>query len=253
MTSPEKAFPRGAQFLETVGKVEVQCATESLAEIPKLGISTPACFECLGDVLSMLSEEASCFHGCRGGDHLFERLTARVVTHSLASVRLALLGYYDESLALSRNLGEIANLIFLFAACPDLLESWRGADEARRRKEFSPVKVRLKLEEIGLRPVIDKSRYSLLSEVGVHVVPSVSPQAFNEHGRPTLGAKFQYEGLMCALNELALAVAESAGCISVFPLVGDRRESIQVAAQVLLNVMGKLDVKLARETRTIKI
>ncbi len=250
MTVTEKAFPRGTEFLETVGKIEMLCVSEGLAEMPKLGMSTPATFECLGDVLSMLSEEASCFHGCRGGDHLFERITARVVTHALASVRLALLGYYDESLALSRNLGEVANLLFLFAAEPGLVESWSNADDVRRRKEFSPVKVRLKLEDKGLRPLIDNSRYGLLSEVGVHVTPSVAPQMFNEHGRSTMGAKFQYEGLMCALNELALVVAESAGCLSAFPFVGNRRDSIQLAAQLLLNVMGKLDVKLAQDIRS---
>ena len=173
-------MPRGAEFLEVAAKVESQCAIESLREIPKLGISVPACYECLGDVLSMLYAEASCFYGCPGGDHFLERLTARVVAHSLSSLRLAVLGYYDESLALTRNLGEIANLLLLFAARPELLASRRVDGEAQRRKNFSAVKVRLKLEELGLNPPISSTRYSLLSEVGVHLVPSVSPQTFNE-------------------------------------------------------------------------
>src|SRR5712691_8505144 len=139
MSTPLKTMPRGAEFLEAAAKVEGQCAIESLSDIPNLGISVPACYECLGDVLSLLYAEASCFHGCPGGDHHWQRITARIVTHSLASLRLAILGYYDESLALTRNLGEIANLLFLFAARPDLEETWRLADDATRRKAFSPV------------------------------------------------------------------------------------------------------------------
>jgi len=249
MSTSNQTLPRGAAFFDIVSTVETQCATESLGEIPKLGISVPACYECLGDVLSLLYAEASCFHGCPGGDHHWQRITARIVTHSLASLRLAILGYYDESLALTRNLGEIANLMFLFAARPDLEETWRLADDATRRKAFSPVKVRCTLEEMNLQPPVDKSRYGLLCEVGVHLVPSVSPQMFNDHGRSTLGARFQDEGLMCAFNELGAVVAECAGCVSVFPHVAPRRQSLQMAAQVLLNVVGQLDLKASYDGR----
>jgi len=249
MSTSNKTLPRGAAFFDTVATVETQCFAESIGEIPKLGLSTPACFDCLGDVLSLLYAEAACFHGCSGGDHFYQRITARIVTHSLSSLRLALSGYYDESFALTRNLGEMANLLFLFAARPDLVETWRSADDAARWKEFRPAKVRRTLEGMSLRPPVDESRYSLLCEVGVHLVPSVSPQSFNEHGRSTLGARFQYEGLMCALNELATAVAECAGCVSVFPHFESRRESLQAAAQTLLNVVGQLDLKVAHDSR----
>jgi hypothetical protein len=79
-------------------------------------------------------------------------LTAKVVASSLAALRLALSGYYDEALALTRGVGEIANLLFLFAAKPAELERWRHADEALRKKEFGPVKVRITLETLGLTP-----------------------------------------------------------------------------------------------------
>jgi hypothetical protein len=249
MSTSNKTLPRGAAFFDVVSTVEGQCSTESLGEIPKLGICTPACYECLGDILSLLYAEASCFHGCIGGDHFWQRITGRIVTNSFASLRLAILGYYDESLALTRNLWEVANLLFLFATRRDLLETWRLADDAIRRKDFSPAKVRRTLEGMNLRPIADKTRYGILCEVSVHLVPSVSPQMFNEHERSTLGAKFQYEGLMCAINELAAAVAECAGCLSVFPDVENRRESLQQAAQVLLNVVGHIDLKVARGTK----
>jgi hypothetical protein len=249
MSASSKTFPRGIAFFDIVLSVEADCSKESLCEMPKLGINTPLCYESLGDVLSLLYAEASCLHGCAGGDHFWQRITARIVTNSLASLRLVILGYYDESLALTRNLGEIANLLFLFAARPDLLETWRFADDAARRKNFSPVKIRCILENMNLRPPVDESRYGLLCEVGVHLAPSVSPQMFNEHGRSTLGARFQYEGLMCALNELATAVAECAGCMSVFPHIENRRASLQTAAQALLNIVGHLDLKAIRDSK----
>src|SRR5262245_66615320 len=99
MTTSNKKMPRGSEFFEAVAKVEAQCGTESLADIPKLGISTPACYESLGDVLSMLYAEAACFYGCAGGDHFLQRIIARIVTHSLSSLRLFSLCYCHSSLA----------------------------------------------------------------------------------------------------------------------------------------------------------
>lgn len=242
-------LPGGADFFEVVSKVETACVTASLKEIPELGINIPACYASLGDVLSMLYAEAACSFGCAGGDHFWQKLTARIVGHSLASLRLAMSGYYDESLSLTRSVGEIANLLFLFAAKPELVKCWQSSDDKRRKKHFGPVKVRLAIEELGHRPPIDESRYSLLCEVGVHLAPSVSPQAFNEHGRPSLGATLRGSELMVTLNELSMVVAESAACISTFPFVGPRASALLVSAQVLLNMVGNLDLKAAKEFR----
>jgi hypothetical protein len=127
MNTPNKTLPRGTAFFDIVSTVEARCSAESLGEMPKLGISAPACYDRLGDVLSSLYAEASCYYGCAGGDHFRQRIIAHIVTHSLAALRLAILGYYDESIALTRNLGEIVNLLFLFAARPELQETWRLA------------------------------------------------------------------------------------------------------------------------------
>ena len=80
---------------------------------------------------------------------------------------------------------------------------------------------------MNLLPPVDESRYGLLCEVGVPLVPSISPQMFAEHGRSTLGAKFQYQGLLGALHELATAVAECTSLCERFP---PRRESPRVIA-----------------------
>ena len=225
------------------------CAATALREVPSLGICVPACYEALGDVLSMLYAEAACSFGCPGGDHFWQKLTARIVSNSLASLRLALIGYYDESLSLTRSVGEVANLMFLFAAKPELVKFWQSSDDKHRKKHFGPVKVRLAIEELGHHPPIDESSYSLLCEVGVHIGPAVSPQAFSQQERPTLGATFRTGEFMVTLNELSTVVAESAGCISAFPFVGPRSPLLQAEAQVLLNMVGSFNLKTAKEFR----
>lgn len=238
---------KGSDFLAAIGAAESVCCAQSLRELATLGMSAPLSYECLGNTLSILYRESSCQFGCTGGDHFFQRMTAKVVSLSLASLRLALTGYYDEALSLTRSVGEIANLLFLFAAQPATLERWRVADDATRKREFGPVKIRLKLEELSLRPPVAADRYALLSEVGAHVAPGVAPQAFNEHGRATLGAQFQYQGLMVVLNELGVVVAEAAGCLSAFLPVASRRAELQREAEMLLNVLGDLDLAKSKK------
>ncbi len=72
---------------------------------------------------------------------------------------------------------------------------------------FSPVKVRLRLEELQTMPVIDQERYSLLCERAAHVQPDTRPQAHNILGLPIVGASFQEEGALMCLNEIALPLA----------------------------------------------
>lgn len=128
-----------------------------------------------------------------------------------------------------------------------MLEEWRAADGQTRKKAFGPVKVRLKLEALSLKPPVEADRYSRLSEVGAHIIPSLAPQAFNEHGRSTLGARFQHEGLMVVLNELGLVVAEAAGCLSALLPADERRIALQREAEMLLNVLGSLDLAKSRD------
>ena len=81
---------------------------------------------------------------------------------------------------------------------------------------------------------------------------AIAPQAFNEHGRSTLGARFQYEGLMVVLNELGVVVAEAAGCLSALLPDAERRVALQREAEMLLNGLGSLDLrKSSRQERGV--
>lgn len=114
-----KSFPIDLDFLELVSACEAKCEDFSLAQISKLGEKLPQCHRRLAAVLSLLYREACCFDGCDSGDHIPQRIAARVVSHALAAYRLLARGYYDESLSLARSIGEAANLLFLFALMPE--------------------------------------------------------------------------------------------------------------------------------------
>jgi hypothetical protein len=158
-------------------------------------------------------------------------------------------GYYDESFALTRNLGEAANLLFLFIHQPGLLAEWRAADEGRRKREFSPVRVRLKLEQLSLPIPVDETRYGGLCEVGVHISPASTPQAHNPVGVPTLGSLLQDAGLLAALNELAGATGVcGAGLVQLLDR-GDRSRNLRRVAVDMLNNVGGVDLARLRGLR----
>jgi len=161
-------------------------------------------------------------------------------------------GYYDESFALTRNLGEAANLLFLFVFQPDLLTEWRIADEAWRKREFSPIKVRLKLEQLGQPIPIDETRYGGLCEVAVHLTPASTPQAHNPLGVPTLGSVPQDAGLLAALNEVAGAIGVCGAGLVQLLNCGDRSKGLRRAAIDMLSNVGGVDLVRLRGLRGLQ-
>jgi hypothetical protein len=244
------ACPEGSDFLKLVADQEDACQAETRRRIPDLGEKVPACFENLGTVLSLLDRSAACFWSCRGGDHVIEYLAGRVSSSSRAALRLLLFGFYDESLSITRGIGEIANLFLLFNQDPGAFPQWQQSNKKHRMQQFSPIKVRLRLEEIGrgksvdLRMLrVDEQRYGGLCEIATHVTPATKPQAHNPLGMPFAGAQFQEAGLIVALNELAHATA-----LALMPLPkllgydDQRRSEIQQAGANLWTAVGTLDV-----------
>jgi hypothetical protein len=199
--------PEGIDFFKLVWGQEHQCEKETDKRIGSMGTKAPKCFESLGTVLSLLDRLASCWWQCRGTDHILEYLTGRCVGSAGASIRLMRLGFYDETLALVRNIGEVVNLFALFVAEPASYNEWRDADEQKRRHSFSPVKVRLRLQYLNAPIPIGQETYRGLCEVGTHVTPSTRPQSHNPLGVPVIGGRFQEAGVLMALNELARSIS----------------------------------------------
>src|SRR5271169_2298234 len=84
-------------------------------------------------LFELLYRFSCCFWGCHGKSHVLEYLAGRSISSILSSRSLLYRGYYDECLALIRNLGETANLLNLFWVDPPAIKRWHDFDERRRR------------------------------------------------------------------------------------------------------------------------
>jgi hypothetical protein len=193
----------GLLIHQVLRQQEEACEAKTLGRLPHLGEKAPRCYEMTARVVALLDALSSCAWGCAEGDHVFERLVTRSVNHARAALRLALMGFYDEALVLTRGVGEIANLLSLFEARSESFARWKSLDERARRREFSPVQVRTELETIGTPMKVTSEAYAELSNRNVHVNPRTSPQTYDILGIPKSAGYYQEAGLIVCQNELA--------------------------------------------------
>lgn len=156
----------------------------------------------LGICLSALYQASTCHRKCHGGGHVLEGLCGRAYNQTTASYHLMLLGFYDESLNLTRGIGEIANLVWLSVLDKSAIQGWFNADEKVRRREFTPASVRSRLEKHGkIEAFATTDWYQELCGKYVHVNPSTKPGA---HDFPDgfVGGIFQPNGFNEALEKL---------------------------------------------------
>ncbi len=246
----EIEIPTGIPFLDLLKSIEDDCEQSTSKRILELGNKAPKCLASLGSVLSLLDRASSCFWGCRGGDHVIEYFAGRVASSTRASLRLLHFAFYDEALSLIRSIDEAANLLLLFAKDEPSFEKWRQSTKKERDKNFRPVHVREKMEEIKMPLMIDNDRYSKLCEIAVHVTPSIRPNGHNVLGIPTSGGYEQDEGILLVLNELAIATAHAT--LPVGKLLGydePRRDEFRNACAELLSNVGGIDIHGLEEYR----
>jgi hypothetical protein len=165
----------------------------------------------LGASLSCLYQIAVCHRGCKGGGHLLERFCGRAYNTGTAAYHLFMLGFYDESLSLVRNLGELSNLMLLSVVNPTAMKEWTISDKKTRKKKFAPVHVRMILEK-AKRPFYKETWYGDLSEMYVHITPDMSPN--NHAGQAMVGGIVQKDGADKVLEELSVLLFNIAtmGC-----------------------------------------
>ena len=137
------------------------------------------------------------------------------------------------------SLGEIANLLQLFCVEKEAREQWTTLSEDKRKKEFSPVNVRIRIEQLGTSPLVAKDRYGLLSQMAAHVQPDTKPQSHNHAGVPSVGGFLQGEGALLCLNEIArpLSGAATFGA-ALLDLESEIKEQIYSAARDLVKTTG---------------
>lgn len=201
-------FPVGFDFFNLHCKATDQAAEATDLMYRSSGVKLPATVEGLGTVLSIMYRAACCGFGCSGGDHQLEWLVGRVVNQANAAFSLIRSASYDESLMLTRGIGEIANLLWLFQNDASTKEAWRNASRRERMKKFGPAAVRKALAQLGgLGPPVDDARYQKLCEIGTHPIPGIAPSHFTGMGRPVLSGLVQPVGVYVATTELSYAVA----------------------------------------------
>jgi hypothetical protein len=236
-----KKFPNNKQFLTQLRKVENDCEEYSIKKLNILGKKAILTYNNLGTVQSYLYRFACCYWGCKNDGHKLEYIIGRVVSHCQASLRVLGFGYYDESLALTRNISEIANLIALFEQHPSSFAEWKSLDEHTAWKKYSPGKVRDKIKSINGFIPIEKEHYGRLCSIGTHLNPLTMPQNYNPVNIPTVGAFFQELGFFVALNELSLSISIIGGLICQ---IGNIEKSIK---KELLDS----SIKLAEQSGTL--
>jgi hypothetical protein len=203
LRSFDPSSQEGETFFATVEKQAKACERSTRREIPELGAKLPLCYSRSASVLSLLEQICTCAVGCRDGDHMLERLVGRICSSAYASLDLARRGYYDESLALLRNAGEVASLLLVFVATPASLAEWSSFSYKDRWSKFSPTKVTKRLSNTQYASLFDEQVYQKISSRAIHPNPSTVPQRYNDIGVPTTGRYFQSGGLIICVNELA--------------------------------------------------
>jgi hypothetical protein len=235
----------GVKFLQKIAQYEAECASATARELPKLGVKGQDCYEVLGATLALLDCVASCWWGCAGGDHRLEFLIGRATNSAYAALSLATKGYYDQALSSARTLGEIANLLALFATDRAKMDEWKSADETTRKRTFSAVIVRLGLEKLDAPLPVNEQRYGRLSTFSIHASPDSMPQAHNPYGQAVTFPVFQAAGFLLALNEIAIAVGFIVLYTSILLDIEDEtRKVFRDVGRVLIESVGGIVVTM---------
>lgn len=197
-------FPVGLDFLRLVEARQAVCeARFDEWMVVHAGVQAPQTLEKLGTAFAYLDRLASCFWGCRGGNHQEERIVARATSNAQASLRLLRIGYYDEAYSMIRQVGELANVVALLAIqnAVDSLEV-----ESVLKLEVSEVRNALKKHLTKQKGLIPMDRaYHEISELFTHPSQKTTPQDFSG-SQPSFRNDFQEGGALASLNDLGKLV-----------------------------------------------
>ncbi|NES97949.1 MAG: hypothetical protein F6K32_22615 [Desertifilum sp. SIO1I2] len=198
-------IPSGIEHLEWISSIAAFNASKS-GDI----VADQRDLQVIGTSLSVFYQAATCHRKCYGGGHLLERLVGRIYNLSCAAYLLTTLGFYDESLSLIRIIGEISNLITLSIHDPEAIKEWISSDETTRHKKFSPVKVRMRIEEKGGILLANQDWYSNISNNYIHATPNTQPNMHNKEGISAAGGLIQEEGVEKVIRNLAYITGPTA-------------------------------------------
>lgn len=174
---------------------------------------------------------ATCQDFCRGGPHIIERLCGRSYNLASAGITLTSIGYYDEARILARSLGEVANLVTLFVFSKQELVEWFKSSEQDRRRNFSPFKVRKKLENTGCNVVpVTNEEYSALCGDVVHPTPRTIPNAYNKLGQANVGSFHQVSGAETSIGDIRFPLMVI--CLGAAKMLGHNKIFKDISSEI---------------------
>ena len=202
----KQKMPIGREFLTAIREQEDQ--SEAMFEewtAAEVEIGSEDLLEKLGTALFYLDRVPRCGWGCEDNSsgHLEKHITARANSNARVALRLSMSGYLSEAFAITRSMGEIANLMHLFMESEDSLETYRNASVSSRNRHFSAGKVREKLDGLNVGSFMDRELYGNLSRVFVHTSANWSPLSHSVSGAPKNRNKDEKEGILTILMAVA--------------------------------------------------
>lgn len=145
-------------------------------------------------------------------------LGMRIFNAFAASLKLTLSGYHQNSALILHDVLETTFLIDLFADNRKLIKIWRSADKKSRMKEFSPVKVREKLDQRDGFALRRRSEiYELFSELAAHpTMKSAWMLRPQKDGDAVIGPFIQVTSLQAVISEMGRLAVQSGEYIGKF-------------------------------------
>ena len=238
-------IPTGREFLSAVREQEEQFQVifEEWAAAD-IDFGTADLLERLEAALSYLDCVPRCRWGCEdsGADHLEKHIIARTSSNARVAIRLSMFGYLSEAFAITRSMGEVANLMHLFRASEDSLEMYRNASASGRNKHFSAGKVREKLDGLNVGSFMDRELYGNLSREFVHTSANWSPLSHSISEAPETRRQDELEGVLIILMGVANWVSTA---LSFVNRLNEQEEDKLDALVANKELLDALDVCLA--------
>ena len=238
-------IPTGREFLSAVREQEEQFQVmfEEWAAVD-IDFGAADLLERLGAALSYLDRVPRCSWGCEdsGVDHLEKHIIARTSSNARVAIRLSMSGYLSEAFAITRSMGEVANLKHLFMASEDSLEMYRNTSASGRNKHFSAGKVREKLANLEAGSFMDQGLYKNLSRAFVHTSANWSPLSYSVSDAPETRRQDELEGILTILMAVANWVSTA---LSFANRLNEQEEDKLDAIVVNVELLDALGVCLA--------
>lgn len=149
-----------------------------------------------------------------------------------AALKLALSGYGQNSALIMRDILETVFLLDLFRGDPPAITRWRHADKKTRVQEFSPVQVRIALDERdGFTERKRFAMYQLFSELAGHPnMKSVLMLRPHKDGEALIGPFLEKTALEAVLSEMGkLAIQAGEHLDAFFPTDWGKAEAARAA------------------------